>query len=95
MHDPVKKKRLLELAAKAVKAHQKVLMRSGRNPARINGVLNKLREVWTRNPDLRLAQLVVNAAGATQPCPEVFYLEDDAFLRGLDSFESQEQRDET
>ena len=86
MHDPAKNKQILELATEAVKAHPGIFIGQGRDPARIDRILDKLREVWERNPDLRLAQLVVKAAGANQPCPEVFYIEDDALLRGLDSF---------
>ena len=70
------------------------LTRPGRDPTHIDGVVEKLREVWKRHPDIRLAQLVFNVSGATQPCPEIFYLEDDVLLRSLDSFESQEQSGE-
>ena len=95
MHDPAKDKQLLDLATKAIKAHTEIFIRPARDPARINGVVNKLREVWIQYPEFRLAQLVFNVSGATQPCPEIFYLEDDALLRGLDSFESQEQSGES
>ena len=58
-----------------------------RDPARIQVVLDKLRDVWQKNPDLRLAQLIVNVSGRTQPCPEIFYLEDDVLLRGLTAYD--------
>jgi len=57
-----------------------------RDPARIDDVLAALRAAWVESPDLRLGQLVVNAVRPTQPCPEVFYAEDDALLRGLISY---------
>ena len=70
-----KNKQILELATKAITSHPEIFMRAGRDPTRINGVVNKLREVWERNPDLRLAQLVFNVSGATQPYPEIFHLD--------------------
>lgn len=88
MPDSAEEKLFLETVNKAITEHQKMFMHSPRDPARITVVLDKLREVWERNPDLRLAQLVVNAAGASQPCPEIFNLEDDAFLRSLAAFDA-------
>ena len=36
----------------------------GHDPTRIDEFVEKLREVWTKHPDLRLAQLVFNVSGA-------------------------------
>lgn len=47
-----------------------------RPPERIPRVLALLEEYWTRYPDLRLAQIVVNAVGVNS-VPEVFHAEDD------------------
>jgi hypothetical protein len=58
-----------------------------RDPARIETVLSTLRRIWKEHPDLRLGQLFVNAARPEQPCPELFYLEDDALVEGLLRFE--------
>lgn len=88
MSDSNKEKLFLETVNKVITEHPNMFMHPPRDPARINEVLKKLREVWEINPDLRLAQLVVNAAGACQPCPEIFYLEDDALLRGLATFDA-------
>lgn len=44
-----------------------------RNAERIDIVLSALRAYWLANPDLRLGQMVVNAAGTADP----FYVEDD------------------
>lgn len=45
-----------------------------RNPARIDEIIELLREWWKTNPDHRLCQLVSNLQG---PGPQdVFYLED-------------------
>jgi hypothetical protein len=49
--------------------------------ARIDAVLLALSTAWRANPDLRLGQLVVNAAGDADP----FYVEDDELLAGLDT----------
>jgi hypothetical protein len=57
-----------------------------RNPDRIGPMLAVLSQVWERNPDLRLGQIVVNAARCVKPMapyPEVFYIEDDHLLQGL------------
>jgi hypothetical protein len=55
-----------------------------RDPARIDQILDLLREVWTRSPDLRLRQLIVNAVRPGQPCPEVFSVEDTVLARRLE-----------
>jgi hypothetical protein len=54
-----------------------------RDPARIEAMLTLLGQVWRNSPDLRLGQLVVCAAHPKQPCPEVFYIEDDRLAEGL------------
>ena len=81
MSDSTEEKPFLETVNKAITEHKNRFMHSPRDPARIPVVLDKLREVWEKSPNLRLAQLVVNAAG--QPCPDIFNLEDDTLLRGL------------
>ncbi len=58
-----------------------------RDPARIDDVLAALRAAWAESPDLRLGQLIVNAVRPTNPCPEVFYTEDDALVLALKSFQ--------
>lgn len=54
-----------------------------RDPARIDAMLTLLGQVWRKSPDLRLGQLVVCATRPAQPCPEVFYIEDDRLAEGL------------
>ncbi len=54
-----------------------------RDPARIEQILDLLREVWARSPDLRLGQLIVNAVRPAEPCPEVFSIEDTVLARRL------------
>jgi hypothetical protein len=57
-----------------------------RDPQRIPRILAKIEELWTRHPDMRLGQLVSNAArlgGWNQN--DVFYVEDDKTEKGLDA----------
>lgn len=49
-----------------------------RDPARIDIVLSALRAYWLANPDLRLGQIVVNAADGGDP----FGVEDDMLMAG-------------
>lgn len=80
----------LEIIQEHMKQHPQIFMKPGRDPARIPVVFDALRKVWERHPDFRLAQLVVNAAGPiSDPCPEVFNLEDDALIRGLAQLDAQ------
>lgn len=55
-----------------------------RDPARIDAILRALRAAWEAQPDLRLGQLVSNAAhvGGWRD-PDVFHAEDDVLARGL------------
>ena len=61
-----------------------------RDPKRIAVILAQLGRYWVKYPDLRLGQIVCNAnrtSRANRDLPfsdDVFYLEDDEFLRGLD-----------
>lgn len=54
-----------------------------RDPNRIDPMLALLGKTWKKNPDLRLGQLLVNAARPSEPVPQIFYLEDDAMEDGL------------
>ena len=60
-----------------------------RDPERIADALEVVRRVWKTNPDLRLGQLLVIAAQPTEPCPEVFGIEDQALVDGLLRYETQ------
>lgn len=57
-----------------------------RDPNRIPRILDKISQVWTKNPDLRLSQLVVAMIGPHDSCPEVFYFEDTQLEEKLDRF---------
>lgn len=54
-----------------------------RDPERI---LEKIRQVWEKHPDLRLAQLLVNAMGSVPPAPHIFYHEDNKLEETLDQW---------
>jgi hypothetical protein len=50
----------------------------------IEPTLNLIRTFWELNPDW-LGQLIVNVVRPKEPCPEVFYIEDDELVRRLET----------
>ena len=54
-----------------------------RDPARIPVMLDAIREQWEKDPDLRLSQLIVNALSPSEPCPQVYYFEDEQLISKL------------
>ncbi len=59
-----------------------------RDPNRIPEVFNALHEYWAKNPDLRLGQILSNAAGdlgyrSLGGVADPFYLEDERFVEWL------------
>ncbi|MEO1434413.1 MAG: hypothetical protein AAFV80_02690 [Bacteroidota bacterium] len=60
-----------------------------RDSKRIPELLEHLERIWKANPDFRLSQLIVVACRPAQPCPQVFYTEDDQLLEGLLALEQQ------
>jgi uncharacterized protein YihD (DUF1040 family) len=49
--------------------------------------LKVLEETWREEPDLRLGQIIVSAAnlsGRQVVCPEIFHLEDEDMLKGIE-----------
>ena len=52
------------------------------DPQWIERMLSQLREIWTAFPDWRLGQLIVNAAGLTEPCP-LYSIADDEMEKML------------
>jgi hypothetical protein len=53
-----------------------------RDPARIPKVLDAIRQIWEKHPDIRLGQLIVNAVfeEGDDPSPRLFYMEDDQLV---------------
>ncbi len=58
-----------------------------RDKNRIPKILYELERIWKANPDFRLGQLIVVGAKPKEPCPEVFYIEDEDLLDGLLKFD--------
>lgn len=55
-----------------------------RDPNRIEPMLDLLRKVWMQHPDMRLGQIIVNAARQDEPCPQIYSVEDGKVSRGLE-----------
>lgn len=61
-----------------------------RDPKRIKIVLNKIEKYWTKNPDMRLGQIIANCLRAFDGrlnC-DPFFIEDDDLLKGLENLDS-------
>lgn len=55
-----------------------------RDPERIEPILEIIRFYWNQNPELRLMQLLFNAAKLQNPTrDDFFYLEDEALIEAL------------
>ena len=51
-----------------------------RDPNRIEIVLNEIKEIWKKHPDLRLCQLLLNLVANPN---SLYYVEDDILIKGL------------
>ena len=51
-----------------------------RDVNRINPILDRLKTIWRRNPDLRLGQLILNALRD----PTLYYIEDEQLIEILE-----------
>ena len=54
-----------------------------RDIKRIGRILGKIIQIWSRHPDWRLGQLLVNVTGNTG---DMYYIEDSALELNLDNF---------
>lgn len=54
-----------------------------RDPTRIHEVLEVIREIWIKKPDLRLLQLLTNTLPSDR---DPFYVEDDILVKLLEDF---------
>lgn len=54
-----------------------------RDPKRIPKILNEIKNIWEKHPDLRLGQLIINSSRKAF----LFYLEDDDLLKNLKELE--------
>jgi uncharacterized protein YihD (DUF1040 family) len=60
-----------------------------RDPNRIPRILKHLQDIWERNPDLRLGQLIENVFPNTEyDFISAYYLEDEDFLKALEEYYS-------
>jgi len=57
-----------------------------RDPARIEPILKNIREIWTKNPDLRLTQLIMNALAINY---DPYFIEDDDLQQALEDYKKQ------
>ena len=58
-------------------------MVEGRDPERIDRMVELLREMWHLVPQWRLTQLVINATDTDHNCGPVFYIEDEEMEKRL------------
>lgn len=57
-----------------------------RDPDRIDKILKLISEIWHKNPDLRLCQLIGNCFSDCVPRPvDLYYIEDDELQDELES----------
>lgn len=54
-----------------------------RDPKRINKCLRKIKEVWSKHPDLRLGQLLINI---TPDAKSLYFIEDEDLINLLEKF---------
>lgn len=61
-----------------------------RDPKRIDEMLDLLRQIWSQEPDLRLGQLVYNAARMRTPeISDIYNIEDAVLRKGLLRYKDQ------
>lgn len=60
-----------------------------RSKARIDPVIEKLREVWKNHPDMRFGQLIMNIAPIRyiNGSVDIWYMEEDELLERLEEFD--------
>ena len=56
-----------------------------RDPKRIDTILNRIKRIWNKYPDLRLGQLIVNVISDDSI---LYMLEDEEMIRSLEDFYS-------
>ncbi len=54
-----------------------------RDSKKITITISAIQMIWEENPDLRISQPIVNVIRPDDPCPQVFYCEDDELLKRL------------
>jgi uncharacterized protein YihD (DUF1040 family) len=59
-----------------------------RDLERIDKILNLIKDIWTKCPNLRLSQLIMNSLGINY---DPYYIEDDVLYAALKRFSKQIQ----
>ena len=59
-----------------------------RDPNRIPIILERIKKVWESNPDFRLGQLICVFTRPYSPCNEIFNIEQENLLLGIERFEN-------
>ena len=57
-----------------------------RDKNRIKSMLKELENLWLKNPDFRIGQLILAITKTKESNPELFYMEDDEFIMKLEEF---------
>lgn len=52
-------------------------------------MLETIEKVWLKYPELRLTQLLVNVIMPSEPCPDIFYIEDSKLIKLFNEFISE------
>jgi hypothetical protein len=53
---------------------------SQKEPMIEEAVLSTIREAWEKHPNMRLTQLLINAIRPTEPCAEIYNIEDSRLI---------------
>jgi len=59
-----------------------------RDSKRIKPLIEKLENVWTKNPDFRFGQLIMAISKTGEHNPKLFNMEEDEFERKMEEFEN-------
>ena len=59
-----------------------------RDPKRIKPLLEKLENIWTKNPDFRLGQLIMVITKTGEHNPKLFNMEEEEFERKIEELEN-------
>jgi len=58
-------------------------------PSTNKELLETIEKTWAKYPELRLAQLLVNAITPSEPCSEMYYIQDSELINKLELFMSE------
>lgn len=64
-----------------------------RDPNRIKPFLDKIEELWLKNPDFRFGQLMIWITKTNEMMPKFFHMEDEIVLEKLEKLERDLKRE--